>query len=411
MSKKWRIFFKVLYYFLTFSLGIFIAIVLPSANRDIVMYEFLDDYIENGEYYKAVDLLGLLYNKNEIKNENLGDNIGEIIIFETNSLLEQVINNEDNEESDDKKTKRIINASYVCIIKGLERSWFESKDKNESKILVDGQKIEILQVDLDENGDLDTVATLINSNYICFSIDQTLFPNGINSIELIKADGSSHFKLENLGLDFKSDFFSKTESFIKQYNLYYEDEFFSEEENLKLETIFNEVNKENTNYQKRGTYSLEEINKKATEKSIVFVLIYFAWIYILGDCLVGKKYIFSFIKFVYKKIKLKIKPESNDKETLALGNNFYSSVTFEIQNGNELNSDVIVSYQHETNNEYNFKCIITKKDDFKKRERVHGGIYKLLKVECKGYEVVDLPEKIEVKGYTMNIKFNIKKGI
>ena len=47
---------------------------------------------------------------------------------------------------------------------------------------------------------------------------------------------------------------------------------------------------------------------------------------------------------------------------------------------------------------------------FKKKERIHGGTYKLVKVECKGYEIVDLPEKIEIKGYTMNIKFSIKKG-
>lgn len=409
MSKKWRIFFKVLYYFLTFSLGIFIAIVLPNANRDAVTYEFLDKYIENGEYVKAVDLLGGLYNKNEIIKENLGENKGELIVFETNSFLEQVIEDDENNANEEKETKRIINSSYVCIIRGLERNWFESKDKNESKILVNGEKIEILQVDLDENGSLDTIATLINSNYICFSIDKSNFPNGANSIELIKADGTSHFELKNLNLDFNTDFFVKTKTFIDKYNLFYEDNDFSKEEDLELENIFKQINKENANYQKSGTYSLKEINEEVIRKSIIFVVIYFVWVYILGDCLVGKRYIFRFFKFIYKKIKNKIKPKEKD-EPLALGNNFYSSVTFEIMNCEELQSDVIVSYQHETNKDYNFKCIITKKDNFKKKERIHSGTYKLVNVECKGYEVIELPEKIEIKGYTMNIKFSIKKG-
>ena len=410
MSKKWRIFFKVLYYFLTFSLGVFIAIVLPNANRDAVTYEFLDNYIENGEYVKAIDLLGGLYNKNEIIKENLGENNGELIVFEMNSFLEQTIENETNEDVEEKETKRIINASYVCIIRGLERGWFESKDKNESKILInEDKKIDILQVDLDENGELDSIATLINSNYICFSIDESKFPEGANSIKLIRADGTSHFELKNLKLDFDSDFFKKTQTFIEKYNLFNEDNKFSKEEDLELESIFNQINKEDANYQKSGTYSLKEINDEAVRKSIIFVIIYFVWVYILGDCLVGKRYIFRFFKFLFKKIKNKIKPEEKN-EPLALGNNFYSSVTFEITNCEELESDIIVSYEHETNKDYNFKCIITKKDNFKKKERIHGGTYKLVKVECKGYEIVDLPEKIEIKGYTMNIKFSIKKG-
>ena len=400
MSKKWRIFFKVLYYVLTFSLGIMIAVVLPNAYRDAVSYELLDDYIEKGEYVKAIDLLGGIYNK---EKPYYTDEEHNFVIYETNTFLDYKKNKEDEEE----KSKKIITASYVCIITGLEREHFELMQENKSKVLInETEKIDILQSDLDGDGTNDTIATLIDSNYLCFTINQVYFTD-VNSIELIKADGTSVFKLSNLNLDFSSVFHNKTKEFVTKYNEFYEDGLFSREENETLENIYTSLNQENPNYQKSGSYSLEKINNEAVKRAMVFVLIYFLWVYILADFLVGQRYIIRFFKFIYRKIK----PAKEKEEPLALGKNFYSSVTFELVPNEEMNGDVIVSYAHETNSTYNFKCIITKASNYKKKERIHGGIYKLVNVECPGYEVLDLPEKIEVKGYTMEIKFKVNKGI
>ena len=84
MKKKWRIFFGIIYYFFTFSLGLMIALILPGVNRDIIMYDYLDAYIEAGDYVKAVDLLGGLYNKQSVFEDKEKD----VVIFEMNSLLE-----------------------------------------------------------------------------------------------------------------------------------------------------------------------------------------------------------------------------------------------------------------------------------------------------------------------------------
>lgn len=400
MKKKWRIFLGIIYYVFTFSLGIMIAVVLPTINRDIIMYEYLDDYIESGDYVKAIDLLGGIYNKESV----LEDDKNNVAIFETNSLLKI---KEIKDEIEVEKT--IINASYVCIITNLQREWFEleDEDKNLSKILINGKdKIEILQTDLDEDGKLDTIATLIDSNYICFSIDQTYFEN-INSMELVNAKGESLIKLENLNFDFNSNFFNETKQFRDKYNLFYEDKNFSKEENIELEKVFDDINTKNPNYQTSGTYSLKEISEKANKDSIVFVLIYFVWIYILGDCIVGPRYIFKFVKFIYSKIK---KKDSSEKEELALGNNFYSSVTFESEQKEGIEQDIIISYEHEKNRDYNFKVIINKQKEYKSKERIHGGIYKLTSVESQNVKVMNLPEKLEVKGYTMNVIFKIQKG-
>jgi len=391
----------VLYYVLTFSLGIFIAIVLPTINRDIVTYEFFDKYIEEKEYVKAVDLLGGLYNTEVVYRAD-GEN--EVIIFETASRLqkEETINEE-------KVKIDTFNASYVCIVRGLKREWFENTDEenNFSKVLLDGQPIDILQTDLDEDGANDTIATLIDSDYICFSIDETLFSE-VNSIELIKFDGSSVLKITELNLKFTSNFYIEIEDFVKKWNKLFEDGKFSTEESAELEKEYIRINEKNDKYQRSGTYSIDEITKEANKDSIIFVLIYFICIYILGDCLVGQRYIFQFFRFLYRKIRNKIKPEK-ENEPLALGNNFYCSVTFEATICDDFDKDIIISYEHTSNNAYNFKTIITKGTEYKKVERVHGGVYKLANIECPNCIISDLPNEVDIKGYKKEIKFIINK--
>ena len=401
MSKGWRIFFKVLYYVLTFSLGTFIAIVLPTVNRDIVTYEFFDKFIEEKEYVKAIDLLGGLYNTEAVYRVD-GEN--EVIIFETASRVQK------EEIIDEEKVKiDTFNASYVCIIRGLNREWFENDDeeKNQSKIFLDDKPVEILQTDLDGDGKNDTIATLIDSDYICFSIDEILYSE-VNTIELIKADGNSLLKLTDLNLNFTSSFHLEVEEFIKQYNLLSEDGEFSVEDDAKLLEEYLRINKANTNYQRSGTYSEDKIKNEANKDSIIFVLVYFICIYILGDCLVGQRYIFQFFRFLYRKIKNKIKPEV-ENEPLALGNNFYCSVTFEATVCDGFDKDIIISYEHTSNKVYNFKTIITKSTEYKKVERIHGGVYKLTNVECPNYTISNLPLEVDIKGYRKEIKFIVNK--
>lgn len=398
MSKKWKIFFKILYYVLTFSLGIFIAFVLPSANRDIQRYNFINQYIEEKDLVKAVDLMCEVYNK-EIVYENEEK---EIYIFET--MTPTIVKVEESEDEE----KYIYDASYVVIIRNLKRETFEKTSDNLSKITINGEnKIEILNSDLDGDGNNDTVATLIEGSYICVSLHKVNYTE-INSIELVDAYGVTVTKVE-LSLDYSTDFFKECESFIAKYNEFYEDGEINDSENIELENIYKKLNEKNANYQKIGSYSLEEIEEIAIRDSISFVLLYFIWVYILGDFLVGKRYIWRFIKWIFKKIKNKIKPAKEKDEPLALGKNFYSLVTLQLEVPEEFSGSVLVSYEHEENSAYNFKSVITKGSNFIKQERVHGGVYKLKSTECDGYEILDLPEKLDVKGYKMTINFKVKK--
>ena len=103
------------------------------------------------------------------------------------------------------------------------------------------------------------------------------------------------------------------------------------------------------------------------------------------------------------------KKNKSEQNQLALGNNFYCTISFEGLAYPEFTEDVIISYENEKTKDNSFKCILTSGADYKKKERVRGGEYKLANVECPGHIIVGLPETLDVKGYTMNIKFDIKK--
>ena len=397
MKKKWKIFFAILYYVLTFSLGVFIAIALPSANRDIQRYKFINQYIEDGELYKAIDLMCEIYNKNSIyENKD-----AEVYVFEVMAPTTILV------EGSEEETQTVYDSSYVFIIRNQKRETFEKNSDNLSLVKINGDgKINILNSDLDGDGNFDTIATLIDSNYICFSVNKLKYEN-VSSIELVDMYGETVIKVENLNLNYTSEFFTEVQQFISKYNEFYSDGNINTEENQELENIYNQVHKKNDNYLKIGSYSLDEINDIAVRDSVSFVLLYFIWVYILGDFIVGKKYIWRFIKWVYKKIKNKVKPEK--EEPLALGKNFYSMLSFEAEVLDGFEGSIIINYEHEENKAYNFKCIITKGSNYIKQERVHGGTYKLKSTECDGYVIVDLPETLEVKGYKKTISFLVRK--
>lgn len=396
MSKGWKIFFKILYYVIAFSVGLFLVVVYPSAKKDELSFVYINNYVENKEFEKAVDLLSYVYNKEEIYTNKVATDSG-IVIFETLSLYEK--------ELEDKTKTVEINESYLCLIYDLTKLQFYGNE-NKTVIKVNDTEIKILSHDYNGDGVVDSVPSLINSTYICFNIDKLAYSN-VDTIELIDKDGNSVFKLEELELEYNSDFFTAAQTFITKYNEAYTDGAFSDEENNLLLSEYDKIHKLNNNYQMIDTYKTsEKVFDEAMKDSVWFILIFFIWVFILGDCLVGKRHIFKFIKFIFFKIKNKIKPSVSKKDE-AVSNNFFGLVTFKADICEGFDKDVIIAYECLDNKQCNFKVIINKTNDFIVKQRVHGGKYRLSKIECPDYEVLNLPEEIEVKGYTMLIKFNI----
>ena len=396
MSKGWKIFFKILYFLVAFGVGVFLVLVVPPAKRDEISYKYLNSYIENKEFVKAVDLISYVYHTNEVAKEEFSNNSG-IIIFEGLSTYTETV---------DEKTTTVMNDAYICIIYNVDRLAFHGND-NKSVLRINGKDIEIVSYDFDGDEKLDSVPSLVSSNYVCYSVNKTEFSK-FDSIELIQKDGSTYLKKENIGLTFESDFFTTVSTFVEKYNLGLVDNRFDETENKELYDEYNKIHTLNNNYQLVDSFKTsEKVKDEAGSETFWFLFVFLIWVIILGDCLVGKRYIFQFIKFLYKKIKEKIKPKTAQRNE-AISNNFYSLVTFKANICEGFDKDIIISYQCLDDKQYSFKVIIGKNNEYMIKQRIHGGKYKLINVECSDYEVLNLPEEIEIKGYTVLIEFNIQ---
>lgn len=397
MKKKWwQVVLKILYYGFTFTLGILIALVLPGINYEILTYESFNKYVETKEFKYALDLLGGIYNEEMLYQVDLS-NGSTILFFETVSIYDEK-NDEGNIE------KSTFNESYSCFILNVTASDFVGKN-NKSKILInDKYDINILH-DSDGDGKNDSVSTLISSNFIYFTIDKT-YVNKIENIKVLNIDGDVFYTI-NKTLEYSSDFFLTTQNFIKMYNEYLVDGFTEEESNELESEFYNKINKTNEMYKLSGSYVIDGLKKEANKEATIFVLIYFVWIYILGDFLVGKRYIWKFILFVSRKIKGKI--NKNKQKEVELSENFYSTINFKAKVFDDYESDIILSYEHQDNKDFNFKVILTKTKDFSNKARVHSGLYKLKDVSCNGKEVENLSEQLDVKGFFVDVSFEIKK--
>ena len=393
MSKKWKIFFKILYYLFAFAVGLFLILAVPSAKKDELSFRYLNDFVENEEFVKAVDMLSYAYNATEISNEKLDKNAG-LIIFEELSTLDQTV---------EEVTTTIMDNSYLCIIYNLEKLSFYGNDENKTILKINGNPVEILTHDYNGDGTNDSVPSLINSTYICFSVHQTEYEK-FDSVELLDKDGNVYLIKENINLTFESDFFTISKGFVEKYTAALVDKVFDKNEDTALRTEFDTIHTLNQNYQLIDSYGTStKIYEDASKESFIFVLTFFIWALVLGDCLVGKRYIWNLLKKIFGKIKPK-KAKSNE----AIGTNFFSMVTFKANIFDEFTKDVILSYESLIDKQYNFKVIIGKNSEYLVKQRVHSGKYKLINVECTDCEVLNLSDEIEVKGYTMLIEFNIQ---
>lgn len=395
MKKKWwQVVLTILYYGFTFSLGILIALVLPGINYEILTYESFNEYVENEEFTYALDLLGGIYNEENLLKQEY-ENGSKLYMFETISIYNEL-------DADGKISKSTFNESYSCFLTNVAQDQFVGENNKAIVLINENIQIKILH---DSDGDEkdDSVATLAASNYIFFTIDKTLV-NEVNHVKVLSATGDVFIEVEN-DLNYQSNFFNVSQTFINKYNEYSVDNF-SESESNDLEEEFNKIKENNSKYSLSGSYVIDSIKKEANNEATIFVLVYFIWIYILGDFLVGKRYIMQFVTFVYRKIKSKI---NKKKPEVELSQNFYSTVTFKANVCEEYDSDIILTYEHESNKDFNFKVILTKTKGFVIKSRVHSGLYILKDVSCKEYKVENLSDNLEVKGFFVDVSFEIKK--
>ena len=69
MKKKTKIIVNIFYYLLTFGLGFLLAVVLPNALENANIPKYVNTYLANGNYDKAMELVGGYFNNSEVYKE------------------------------------------------------------------------------------------------------------------------------------------------------------------------------------------------------------------------------------------------------------------------------------------------------------------------------------------------------
>ena len=396
MKKKTKIIINIFYYLLTFGLGFLLAVILPSALENSNIPKYVDNYLADGRYEKAMELVGGYFNSKEVYKYESDDY--KLVIFE--SLTIQV--------SDDNKD-RSAHLSYSMFLYGIKDKYLvkSNDEKNPTKLLIDeddNKVVKLIDYDSDNDGNKDSISTLINLNFMYVEINKDKIPS-INKIEFIDRYGDVKYSADNLNLNYDTEFYKLLtesdngivkKSFIEDYN----QREMTEEEYNKFTDYFKSKNE---NY-KVGTDN--DVKNDSTRDAVWIIVIYYVCIYVFGDLVLGFRLLLK--PFIFIKKKFKKQEDSDEVEVVEEKENFDYFTTFiaSLSKPIDENINISIHYHNETDE---INILLTKENEYSFKARVHAGIYYNLKFEAVGYKANNLPAELKVKGYKMQLVIDVEK--
>lgn len=383
MNKKLKVFLKIVYYFFTFGLGIILAVALPNAYFYKNVPEQIEKSVQNKQFDEAIGLLVGAYYDNQIAAQTeFADGSG-IVLFRSAVLVEQ----------ESEKQLYQMHFAYTGLFYQVPSGYaITDNDENLTKLLVTNQNNQVIPIELlnnDTNDDKinDEIISLKKYDFIYFEILQEQ-ASSISKIAFIDARGNECCRMD-VTLDFENSFFTSLHDFVQIYN-----QNSASEELSGLEKKFLESN---THYL-RTNY--EAIAKKSNKQATIFVLIYFVFIYILGDMLVGQHYIIRFFRWLFSKMK----KNKLDTENV-LGQDYYTNLTLQLHVPEGFSDIIHLQYYNDT---ATLDFTFSKDTNYIVSSRAHAGKYKLMPTtKLKNYKVTNLPNDLLVNGYkkTIDITF------
>ena len=401
MSKKVKTFFKIIYYVFTFGLGIVLAFVLPGMKFYEGLAETMEKSLTTGNYDKAMSLIGGYYDEEEVALIEYEDGSG-IVMY---SAAVEAYNQE--------TKKYYMNPTYAGFLFNTKGTYnVKANDANRTRLVVEDANgvstdITILNYDSDQDKDkkVDSITTLENYTYVYFEIPVGKV-DSISKLTFKDVENKDYRVAEGLDLDFSEAFFTDVQDFVKAYN--------NDPLSDSLEKIGSEFEAKNTSYKKNDP---SDVYKKANTDATIFVLVYFIWVYILGDFLVGRRYIWRGCKWCYikcrdgitkaKRKKLIERGEEVPKELEEIAPTLNTLLKFELKVPASCNTNVSINY-HNENSEINL--VLTRDNGYKQNIVVPAGTYVNAWLECPGYHTVNLPKTLDVKGYRMIVEVTLEKS-
>ena len=390
MSKKKKMFLKVLYYFFTFSVGIMVAVVLPN----LLIYEYvagaMQDSLDNRDFPSAMALIGGYYDEDNFYKTEFDEKSG-LVLFKSATLIEN--------EAEDATQGFKMRLTYSGFLYGVQDYPIDIEGVNKTCLRVlDGteeKKIELLNYDKDNDGKYDSINTLAQFTYVYFVIPMDEFES-INGLTFLDREGNVFKEVKDINLNFDDVFFSSLTNFVEEYN--------KNDNSKKLITLEEEFLSVNPTY-KRCSYG--HLENKAQKEAAITILIYFVWIYILGDFLVGKRYILRFLMWAYYKIRRKPMVKEAKETSSVYGTDYYCKLTMKLIAPENCDINAVISYSNENNK---LEFIFSKDNEYTVTQRVKAGEYVNAWLECPGYETINLPKTLNVRGYKMLVEVTLQEA-
>lgn len=402
--KHGRIFAAIVYYLFTFSIGILLALFLPY----LLYYysesvNYIQDLLEDGSYSEALSIVGGYYDDRYVLEEKFGD--GGIVLFPAATLEELT------EEDGNVIPDRYLRKSYAGFLYGAGDYSVTKTEDNQTKIIITDLEgvvhvVSVLNTDTDDNDTKDTIATLVQNDFVFLDFTEQEVKS-IAKIEIIDCNGNEYKQFEGLSLDFGESFFADVTAFVELYNSEYpEGDDLLEQRSNELVRLDEEFRGIDEHYQK-STDGV--IKSNADKKSTIVIVVYFICIYIIGDLLVGGKYIIKFGRFLKYKV-FKIKPkQKTPKYNEAFGHDYNCKVTLkaDVSEVEDFAGSIQVRYSNETSDA---TFVLLKEKEYSQTVSVKAGEYVNLWVDLdEKYSTKDLPDTLVADGYQMSITFKIQK--
>ena len=401
MNRKLKIFLKVLYYFSTFSLGIFLALYLPNMLYYSETMSSIRTSLTNSEYDKAMVYIGGYFNSENVFVQKFDDNSG-IVLFESVTITK-------NPNSTD-KSKYILQDSYSGFLYNVKGKYIVEKlDNNKTELVINDLndnevRLTILDRDKNADGKLDSHNTLDEYGFIFIDLPKTKL-SSVKTLKFVDCEGALYktFDLSSITLNYNSTFFTDVHSFTNVFN---EDNYAT-----NLKTLDQDFRAKNTHY----TYSnYGSGNANVTAKAIWIVVAYFAVVYLIADSGLGKRYVYRGIKWLICKI-FKIQPKPKKEKTTTYSSDYYSQLTIALDLSN-LTEEEMKNFPEEVEIKYNnetefidFK--LTKEEDYKHTDRIKAGIYTNMKTSLPKdeYYFSGVAYNLKVSSFKTNVLIIVRK--
>lgn len=392
--KRGKLFAKIVYYLFTLSVGVLMAIFLPY----FYMYygeslSIVNSSLKSGDYASAMELVGGYFDKTPVLLSQDGN--CEIVLFNAATLVYS-----DDEDAVDESQLHKSYAGFVFGADSYDINW-SSGANNARLVVTDGDgnthDVDILNYDSDGDGVADSNATHLQYGFFYIDLDEATTGGSISAITLLDKDGNVFAEFA-VDLTYGEVFFDDVSAFVEEYNR----DFSSD----KLSQLDAEFLAKNENYAKSSTGVAQS---SADKKSAVIVVVYFVSVYVIGDFLVGGRYILKFFRWLLFKV-FKIKPKQRTpKYDEAFGHDYYSQVTFVLDVSAEENfsQSVEIRYTGQDGEEISF--LLLKEQNYSVTKRVKAGTYLNLWVDLdrNNYALENLPSTLVVEGYQKAFKIKI----